>query len=166
MKKALIVLLAVLCFAGFGFAQDYSKNGMLLSPGTIDLNAGIGYGWYYGFDVGAGGEYIIGKFNVAKDVPLSFGVAARASLFVGEFDSTPLGVGAFGTLHFNWGAVKWPDGLSWLKNLDCYVGLGLDFVPGIWFDSIGGLSYFISDNFAVNLESGIRGSQIGVLYKF
>jgi hypothetical protein len=165
MKKVLALLLAFLCATGVVFAEDYSKGGMLLSPGTIDVNAGLGYGWYYGVDIGAGAEYIIGKFDVAKDVPLSFGVAARASLFVGAFDSDPLGLGAFGTLHFNWGALKWPEGLAWLNNVDSYIGLGFDFLPGFWFDSIGGSSYFISKTLAVNVEGGIRGSQFGVLLK-
>ena len=165
MKRTVIVLLAIVCLAGSVIAQDYSKGGMLLKPGTIDVNAGLGYGWYYGMDVGAGGEYILGKFDVAKDVPLSFGAAARASLYIGSFDTTPLALGAFGTLHFSWGEVKWPDGLSWLRNMDSYIGLGLDLVPGVWFDTIGGLSYFVSEKIAVNLEAGIRGSQIGILMK-
>jgi hypothetical protein len=165
MKRTAIVLLAIVCIAGSVIAEDFSKDGMLLKPGTIDVNAGLGFGWYYGMDLGVGGEYIIGKFNIAKDLPLSFGAAARASLYVGHFDTTPLSIGAFGTLHFNWGALNWPDGLSWLKNLDSYIGLGLDLAPMIRVDGIGGFSYFVSKKIAVNLETGILGSQIGILIK-
>jgi hypothetical protein len=166
MKKAAIVLLSLLCVAGLGFAADFSKNGMLLNPGSVDVNVGIGNSWGWGFDVGGGAEYVIGKFDVAKNVPLSYGVAARAALYFGYFDANPLGLGAFGTLHFNWGALDLPEGLKWLRNLDSYIGLGVDVSPGIWIDSIGGCSYFLSKNLAVNLEAGIRDSRIGVLYKF
>jgi hypothetical protein len=155
---------------GLTFAEDFSKNGMLLNPGTFNANAGVGYGWYYGFDAGVGAEYIIGKFDVAKNVPLTYGAAARAACYFGYFASTPLTVAVLGTLHFNWGAVDWPEGLKWLDNVDSYIGLGVDFTPGetppIWFNGIGGSTYFFTKNLAVNIESGIRGTLFGVLYKF
>jgi hypothetical protein len=164
-KKSLIALFVLMAAASLAFAADFSKDGMLLRPGTVDVNAGVGWGWGYGFDVVGGGEYILGKFDVAKNVPLSYGVAARASIFFGYFDSTPVGVGAFGTLHFNWGALQWPTELSWLKNLDSYIGLGIDLLPRIGFDGIGGTSYFFAKNLAVNFETGIVGSTLGVLLK-
>jgi hypothetical protein len=169
MKKIALVLLALVGLSGLAFSEDFSKSGMLLSPGTLDVNAGLSYGWYYGVGVGVGAEYVIGKFDVAKDIPLSYGAAARAAINFGYFDSTPVVVGAFGTLHFNWGALD-IKGADWLKNLASYIGLGLDIIPGatipVQFDSIGGVSYFIQKNLAVNLESGVSGSKIGVLYKF
>jgi hypothetical protein len=166
MKNFFVSILALLCVAALASAEDFSKNGMLLKPGTIDLNAGLGWGWNYGVDVGAGAEYIIDKFDVAKDVPFTFGAAARASLYIENLNDTPLAIGAFGTLHFNWGALKLPSGLYWLKNVDSYVGVGPDLLPSLRLDGICGVSYFFSKNLAVNLEAGIGGSQIGVLYKF
>lgn len=166
MKKIVIVLLSLLCVAGMGFANDFSKNGMLLNPGSVNANAGIGNSWGWGYNVGGGAEYIIGKFDVAQNVPFSYGVAARAALYFDHFDANPIGLGAFGTLHFNWGALKLPKDLKWLGNLDSYVGLGVDVLPDIWIDGIGGASYFFSKNFAVNLEAGFSNSRIGILYKF
>jgi hypothetical protein len=171
-KIALLALLVLLCTAGFAFAEDFSKDGMLLKPGTFDANVGVGYGWIFGFDAGVGAEYIIGKFDIAKDVPLTYGAAARAACYFSHFGigGTPLTVALLGTLHLNLGALATTEDLKWLDNIDSYIGLGVDFTPGdaspIWPSAIGGVSYFFSKNMAVNLESGIRGTLVGVLLKF
>jgi hypothetical protein len=165
MKKAIIVLFALLCVAGAVVSEDFSKSGMVLPPKTIDVNAGIGDAWDYGFSFNAGAEYVLGKFDIATHVPLSYGVAARASLYSGEFDDKPLGLGAFGTLHFCWASLELPSDLAWMSNFDSYIGLGLDILPDAGFDGIFGLSYFFSKNVAANVEAGISGSQVGVLFK-
>ena len=165
MKKAIIALFALLCVAGVVVAEDFSKSGMVLPPKTIDVNVGIGDAWDYGFSLDAGAEYVLGKFDVSKKVPLSYGVAARASLYLGEFDNHPLGLGGFGTLHFCWASLELPSDLAWMSNFDSYIGFGLDILPDIGFDGIFGLSYFFSKTMAANVEAGIAGSQIGVLFK-
>ena len=73
--------------------------------------------------------------------------------------------GVFGTLHFAWGALKFPAELAWLSNFDSNIGLGVTVFPTVDFDSIGGISYYLSNSVAINLESGLRASYIGVLFK-
>lgn len=170
MKKALLLsLVLVLCLGG-AFAEKFSKNGMLLAPGDLSVNAGVGYGWSWGMYLGGGAEFTIGKFELAKELPFSYGVAGRAGAYLGGYSGLELAVGAMGTLHFCWGAIAWPEGLEWLDNVDTYIGIGLSIQPAskndfIRLNSIGGTSYFFSKNLAVNVESGLMASTFGILMK-
>ena len=166
--KKLAVLMALLCVISVSaFAQgsaSFAKDGILIEPGSLNANAGVGFGYWYGFGVGGGVEYAIGKFTIAEKLPFVYGGAARLGVYLGS--SINLSAGAMGTLHFCWGALGLPDNFSWLNNIDTYIGLGLQVLPTIGFNSIGGTSYFLTKNLAVNVESGLSSTYLGVLYKF
>jgi len=167
-KRVAILVLAIALLAGFAYGEGFSKNGMMLAPGNSAFNAGVGYGYGWGsiggINITAGYEMIFGKFDLGA-IPLSFGAAARLGIGI----SSPLLVsaGAFGTLHFCWGALDLPS--SFLNNLETYlgIGLGMSIVPAftLGFNTIGGLNYFISDSMAVNFEGGMYSSTVGVLLK-
>jgi len=164
MKKRIAVLIATLViFSGYTFGESFAKNGMLVAPGSLNANIGLGLRYSSGFGLGGGVEYGIGKFVIAEKLPFSYGIAGRAGLDLTS--SIALSVGAFATLHFSWGALNFPKELSWIGNFDSYLGLGLTVFPRVDFDTIGGLSYYVSNNVAINLESGLRASYIGVLFK-
>jgi hypothetical protein len=164
MKNRIVLLtFALVLCTGFAFGDSYVKNGMLVAPGSLNANIGLGMNYGSGFGLGGGVEYPIGKFVIAETLPFTYGVAGRAGL--GLASSVSFSAGVFGTLHFAWGAIKFPQEISWLGNFDSYLGLGATLFPGVGFDSIGGLSYYVSNNVAINLESGLRASYLGVLFK-
>jgi len=151
--------------SGMAFGQSLAEDGMLINPGSINASAGIGIDYSNGYRIGLGGgaEFAIGKFMIAETLPFSYGVAGRVGIDLGSSPAT-LSVSALGTVHFCWGALDLPEELAWLDNFDTYIGLGLSIIP---FDiaSIGGTSYFLNKNLAINFESGLRASYIGVLLK-
>jgi hypothetical protein len=163
-KKAVLALAALILVSGLAFGQSYANDGMLIQPGSINVNAGIGYGYYsLALDIGGGAEFAIGKFMIGETLPFTYGLAARVGFAIGY--ANPLSLGAFGTLHFCWDALGLVEDFPWLSNLDSYLGLGLTFMPGIWFNSIGGFNYFLNEHLAINLETGIRSSYVGILFK-
>jgi hypothetical protein len=164
MKKRIAFLLAALVvLTGFAFGDSLAKNGMLVAPGSLNANIGLGLHYGSGFGIGGGIEYPIGKFLIDNKIPFTYGIAGRAGLDL--INSVSLSAGVFGTLHFCWGALNLPQGLYWLGNFDSYIGIGLRFIPGVNFDTIGGLSYYVTRNVAINLESGLKASYIGILLK-
>ena len=165
MKKIVILAMLLCVVTAFGFAQEsFAQNGMLIEPGSINANVGLGFGYNYGIGIGGGVEYAIGKFTIAEKLPFTYGAAGRLGLYLGS--EKPLAVGAFGTLHFCWGALNLPSQLAWIGNFDTYLGLGLAIIPDIGINMIGGTNYFISENLAINAETGIKSSYVGVLFKF
>lgn len=163
-KKVLLAIAALVLFSGMAFGQSNAKDGMLIQPGSVNVNVGIGYGYYsYALDIGGGAELAIGKFVIAETLPFSYGIAARVGFAIGYFN--PLSLGAFGTVHFCWDALGLEADLPWLSNVDSYIGLGLTFMPGIWFNSIGGINYFLNERLAINFEGGLRSSYVGILLK-
>jgi hypothetical protein len=165
MKTKVALLLAALAlFSGLAFAEPLSQDGMLIAPNSLNANVGIGYGYYWGLDVGGGVEYAIGKFVIAETVPFSYGVAGRVGIGLGS--GTNISAAALGTVHFCWGALDLPEGLEWLGNVDSYIGLGVQILPGFGFASIGGSSYFLNKNLAINFEGGLHASYVGILFKF
>jgi len=162
-NRIVMLLVALTLFTGFAFGESFAKNGMLVAPGSLNANIGLGLDYGRGFGLGGGVEYPIGKFVIAEKLPFTYGIAGRAGLYFGS--SVSFSAGVFGTLHFCWGALNLPSELSWIGNFDSYLGLGLSVFPGVGFNSIGGLSYYLSNNVAINLEAGLRASYIGVLFK-
>ena len=162
-NRIVLVLAALVLFSGFAFGDSYAKNGMLVAPGSLNANIGLGLHYGSGFGLGGGVEYGIGKFVIGEKLPFTYGIAGRAGLDLTS--SVAFSAGVFGTLHFSWGALSFPRELSWIGNFDSYLGLGLSVFPGLDFDTIGGLSYYLSNNVAINLESGLRASYIGLLFK-
>lgn len=112
MKKFMVVVALLCVVVGFASAEDYSKNGMLIAPGSPNVNVGIGLGYGYGLSVGGGFEYPIGKFDITSKIPLTYGVAARAGVYLGS--TVSFAAGAVGTLHFCWGALDLPKDLAWV----------------------------------------------------
>ncbi len=163
-KKVLAVLALLMLVSGMAFGQSLSEDGMLINPGSINASAGLGYGYGWGIGIGGGAEFAIGKFVIAETLPFTYGAAARAGIDFG-FSSAALSVAALGTVHFCWGALDLPEELAWLDNFDTYIGLGLQILPGLGIASIGGTSYFLNKNLAINFEGGLRGSYVGVLLK-
>ena len=167
--KKIAVLMALLCVISVSaFAEgsaSFAKDGVIIEPGSLNANAGLAFGYYgYGIGVGGGAEYAIGKFTIAEKLPFVYGAAARVGFYFGSgFD---LSVGAMGTLHFCWAALGLPDNMSWINNIDSYIGLGLQAIPTFGFNSIAGTSYFLSKNLAINVESGLSSTYLGVLMKF
>jgi hypothetical protein len=171
MKKALFLALALVLCVGFASAESYAnKDGLLLAPGTLAVKAGVGYGWGYGLTVVGGAEYMIGQFTLGDTLHFTYGAGARAGLDIGA--KLRLGIGALGVLHFSFASFDWPKDLSWLDNLDMYIGIGIALTPINGYSnnfidliSIGGWNYFLSKDLALYLESGYPGSTFGVLLK-
>jgi len=166
--KKIAVLMALLCvISASAFAQgsaSFAKDGVLIEPGSLNANAGLAFGYGWGFGIGGGAEFPIGKFTIAEKLPFVYGAAARVGVYLGT--SINVSVGAMGTLHFCWGALGLPDNMSWINNIDSYIGLGLQAIPTFGFNSIAGTSYFLSKNLAINVESGLSSTYLGVLMKF
>jgi hypothetical protein len=195
MRKRLlaVLLIAALCLPGV-FAKEKEKGKKwepgkepLMAPGDLAITAGVGYGFLWGaIDVSGGVEYMIGKFEIADTIPLTWGVAAKAAYYRYSYDSSwyysYLGAGAFGTLHLSIKDLDLPENMGWAENVDTYIGLGAGFYS--WNDNyygstdnafrinirtVGGVNYFLNDHIAINLEGGYYGGWggglIGILFK-
>ncbi len=162
-------------------------------PGTMAVNLGIGFAFFWGgIDLYPGFEYCFYQFRINNLVPLDIGAAIRgvyyswSSSYLGyNVGFVVLGAGVFGTIHFGF---KWIKNVpEFLKKLDVYAGLGARFFyqsftgeaaylnslgynyGGLGISTLAGISYFITDNFAINLEGsyyGFGGGLIGILFKF
>ncbi|MCX7821498.1 MAG: hypothetical protein N2258_07490 [Brevinematales bacterium] len=163
-------------------------------PGTFAVNLGIGFAFFWGgFDIYPGIEYTFYQFKIDNKIPLDLGVAVRGvyyswstTAYGGNYGFMLFGAGAFATLHFGPKAIETLP--EFLKRTDLYIGLGVRFFSasytgdaaylnslgytygGVGVASLGGVSYFITDNFAINFEGSYYGTYggglIGVLYKF
>lgn len=163
------------------------------NAGNVMLSGGLGLGgfWYgLGLNLYPGVEVIFAQPDIGGVVPLSFGIAARGIFgfypvptLYGGFD---IGVSALATAHLG---LKGLDlNSKFLNSLDFYIGLGLsvffvrpysdyylsyyfgDVVSPVQFASFQGVNYFISDHFAIYLESTYLGLSnyyltFGVLFK-
>jgi hypothetical protein len=173
MKKAFIVLLALLCVSGLAFAADKPSEGGItpyVDKGELLVNAGIGWGGLSG-----GAEFTLARIDIAKVIPITFGAAGRAfvdpGIFYSGFSTFTFGAGGFGTAHVGFKNINLPSGLSWVSNFDAYVGLGLGFAsatasttyagytfkPGIGISTFEGASYYLNDKLAINFEFGYIG---------
>ena len=175
MKKVCIVLFALVCLAGFAFAADKASSASapakavapLVDKGNLLANVGVGWG-----GISGGVEYEFARIDIGGTIPLSFGAAARAMVDPGLFyawSSFDFGVGAFGTAHFSWKSL-FPES-SFISKLDTYAGLGVGFAsatasttwtdytykPGIGISTFEGVSYYLNDKLAINLEYGYIG---------
>jgi len=184
MKKAILAVLILALLAGGAFAQK--KLEPLMAPGDFAVNASVGYGFFWGaIDVVGGAELVLGQFTIADFLPLTYGAAARASYYSygsASYRWSYFGAGALGTLHLGLRDLDLPDGLEFLENVDSYIGLGLGYYgysdndayadygsSRIGLVSMGGVSYFLTPNFALNFEGGYYGygggGLIGILFK-
>jgi hypothetical protein len=184
-KRSLIVLLALLCAASFVFAADKP----LFAPGNLTVQAGLGSGFLIGgVDVYGGVDFGLGSFEIAKTIPLTYGVAGRVgywgwsdSIFGTSYSYSDLALGALGTAHVSWRDIL-PD-LKWLEKFESYIGLGLGtyiynyndyYSKGSSFHLgpafIEGNNWYFSPKFAINLEEGYYGysggyGRFGILFK-
>lgn len=163
------------------------------NAGNVLLSGGLGLGgfWYgLGLNLYPGVEVIFAQPDIGGVVPLSFGIAARGIFgfypvptLYGGFD---IGVSALATAHLG---LKGLDlNSKFLNSLDFYIGLGVsvffvrpyssyflgyylgDVVSPVQFASFQGVNYFITNNFAIYLESTYLGLSnyyltFGVLFK-
>ncbi|MEI6386994.1 MAG: hypothetical protein WCQ50_10175 [Spirochaetota bacterium] len=157
-----ILLLALCSFLAFG--ESYAIKGMLNPPNSLIANAGLGLGYSTGIGVGGGIEYVIGAFKIDEKLPFTYGAAGRAGLALGV-GRVDISAGVLGTVHFAWSSLDLPEKIRWLSNLDSYIGIGIAILPSPNLSSIGGSSYFLSKNLAINLEGGLSASYIGLLFK-
>lgn len=163
MKKRYILIISLLIvLAANTYGEKTQSQGTLVGPNSFSMNIGLGLGYATGMRIGGGMEYGLGEFMIGHKVPFSYGIAGRMGLSLGSVPA--FSAGAFGTLHFSWGALKLPKEVAWMGNFDTYLGLGVLVVPYVDFDSIGGLSYYFSKNVALNLEAGLKASYIGLLF--
>jgi hypothetical protein len=186
MKRFLAIVLVLFIGLGAVVAQDGGFE-PLMAPGDLAVTAGIGWGFFYGaIDVSGGVELMLGKFMIGDTLPLTYGVAAKASYYSYQYYDywkySYLGAGVFGTLHLGLKDADLPDGLEFMSNTDWYVGLGAGFFSytdnyytadsgfKVALRSVGGVSYFFTPNFAINFEGGYYGygsggGLIGLLFK-
>jgi hypothetical protein len=159
---AFVIVLALLSFLAMG--ETYAVKGMLNPPNSLIANAGLGLGYATGVGVGGGVEYVIGSFKIDERLPFTYGAAGRAGLALGV-GRVDISAGVLGTVHFAWSSLELPEKIRWLSNLDSYIGIGIAILPSPNLSSIGGSSYFLSKNLAINIEGGLSASYIGVLLK-
>ncbi len=187
MKRLLAIVLVLFVVLGAAVAQDGGFE-PLMAPGDLAVTAGIGYGFFWGaIDVSGGVELMLGKFMIGDTLPLTYGVAAKAAYYswnggISTYNDTYLGAGGFGTLHLGLKDADLPDGLGFMSNTDWYIGLGAGFYSWTWGNdgsttselriglrSVGGVNYFFTPNFAINVEGGYyggwSGGLIGLLFK-
>lgn len=185
MKRLFIMFLALCLTVGFVSAQDKGFE-PLMAPGDLAVTVGIGYGFFWGaIDVSGGVELMLGKFMLGDTLPLTYGVAGKASYykynyggFGGDYYYSFLGAGGFGTLHLGLKDATLPDGLEFMNNTDWYIGLGAGFYNynysyyseynefRVGLRSVGGVNYFFSPKFAINVEGGYYGGWGGGLIGF
>jgi hypothetical protein len=158
MRKLLIVLTASLALAANVFGESPLKDGMLIEPGSMNVTVGFDFG----LGVNAGYEYALGSFDI-DTLRFTYGAKAIGGLYFGG--GVGLGMGAVGTLHFAWGCLDLPPELSWVKNIDSFIGVGVGYADGLGIVSHGGSSYFFKENMAVTVAGGLGGSYLGVLLK-
>ncbi len=196
MKRVLVIVFLVsLVFSGVLSAQEAeAKAGLepLMAPGDLAITAGLGYGFFWGaIDVSGGVELILYRVDLGGELPLTFGVAGKVNYYredyYYDYHFTYFGGGAFGTVHLGLKDIDLDDNLSFLANVDTYVGLGMGFYSytSSWDDywgynndsfqiglrSTAGINYFITPNIALTVEGGYYGGWgggglIGVLVKF
>jgi hypothetical protein len=168
MKKVLIILLALILASGFAFAQDKASS-VALTPyvdkGELLANVGIGWG-----GISGGVEFTFYRLDIGGILPLTFGAAGRAAIDPGFFsaDWFILSAGGFATAHVGFKELSLPSGLTFLSNVDSYLGLGLGFAsgssdyysdisPGIGISTFAGAAYYLNDKLAINGEYGYIG---------
>lgn len=187
-KKLLVVLLVLtLCVTG-AFAKGKSWEpgaDPLMAPGDLALSAGLGYGFFWGaIDVSGGVEFMLGKFMLGDTIPITYGVAGKASYYrytyYSSYHAAYIGAGGFGTLHLSLKDLDLSESTKWMNRADVYIGLGAGFYgwSESWTDSsefriglraVGGVNYFLNDHIAITFEGGSYGGWggglIGILFK-
>jgi len=194
-KKYLLLAVAFVAMGSLAFAapkKAAAKTGglePLMAPGDLAITAGVGYGLLWGaLDFSGGAEFMLGKFMIGETLPLTYGVAVKASYYSwneglgSDWHDTYLGAGAFGTLHLGLKDINLPENMGWLSNVDTFIGLGAGFYSwsyGWTGDTsssfkvgprtTAGVNYFITPNIAITTEGGYYGGWggglIGVTFK-
>lgn len=171
-KKSVFVAVMACVLSAGTFALDANFD-----KGDLAANVGLSFGW--GIGVGGGAEYGIMRFDIAKQIPITIGAAARG-YFSTAWGYSFLDLGVMATGHVSFKGLDLPSDMKkWTDRLDYYLGLGLgvsilgtDYWTGrspINFASMTGVNYYLNKNLAINLESGYMGywgyGLIGVTFK-
>jgi len=140
-------------------AETYSE------PGSVTAQLGIGPYWGYGggANLQAGIDGGLAQIPIAPTFPLDLGVSARVGLFTPQW----LYASVFGTAHYSWKALnpRW----DWVNHLETYIGLGIQFLPGLSLAGYLGTDYHFDSHWAIYLEASAfdyGGTVIGASYKF
>jgi len=173
MSKKVFLSLVAACLVGVsGFALEANFD-----KGELAANVGLSFGW--GIGIGGGAEFGITRFDIADQLPITIGAAARG-YFSSAWGYSFLDIGAMATAHVSFKGLDLPpDMKKWTDRLDYYLGLGLgvslmgtDYWTNrslINFASMTGVNYYLNKNLAVNFESGYMGywgyGLIGVTFK-
>lgn len=161
MKRLIFLISGLLLFVLVSNAQP-------IQEGEFQVNAGIGLSTY-GLPVYAGGEYGIAEnFSVGGELsyrkwgkysnysPSITTIAALGNYHVGELLELPTEWDLYGGLSLGYSV--------WSSGTSVYSVRG----SGVYFVGQIGARYFVSDNFAVNLEFGggnYSGGKLGVTFK-
>jgi hypothetical protein len=155
-KRLLLILTAFAAVAGTAAAEDtYLKPGSV----TAQLGAGLGWGGLVGSLVG-GVDVGLVQLPLGSEFPLDVGIAGRAGLSF----APAAGLGAYGTLHYSWKALK--SNLEWLSHMETYLGIGLEVLPHPGLDGYLGSSYHFNNHWNVFVEGSLSVLSIGAGYRF
>lgn len=150
MKKSIVLVLLLACALSFAIAEG-TMGEPHASVGDLMVSAGANIGWG-SFGVGGGAEYIVARWDIPEFAPLTFGGAAKASMYFGS--STHIDLAALGTIHF--GLKTFENLPGFLKNLDWYYGLGIGFgigtSGGLGISTGSGISYYLNNKLALNAD--------------
>lgn len=141
-KTTKIALIAVVLMGlvGGAFAADKkaASGGNLLKTGDFSVDLGIGFGYWYGFNLAfyPRAEFIFYTWDVADKYPVNFGVAVKGyysswsyTLYANyTYGYTFLGLGAFVTGHFGLKSLNLG---AFFDRVEVHAGLGLAFNYGI-----------------------------------
>lgn len=174
MKK----VISIFCFALFFFAAQTASAQAEIDKGNVLLNAGVGFGYYYGgggTSLALSAEWAINNFiSIGPYLGISSSNYNYAGY--GKYSVTFLDIGARGSYHFSQHLNLDTD------KLDLYGGVGLGYVATSYSDEwagydpysggirgslFGGARWYFSDKFAVNGEVGFGYAPLllGVTFK-
>jgi hypothetical protein len=182
--------------SGAAFGQEEGTElDSVYDVGNLTVSAGVGFGYTFDLVLYPGLELILGETILGELLPLNFGVAAKGMFtwgnedwLYGGYSYTNIGVGGFGTAHLTFRGLEEDLPVSYLENMDFYVGLGLAFFFYSWewegaysysyepegyggfqFVSMGGVNYWLNDNLAIMFEGNYMGyyggATIGIVLK-
>ena len=175
-RKLILIVTAVLLLAApaMVFAQSEAKGwDSVYDGGDFLVSASVGAYFPFNLVIAPQLELILAQVKIGDVMPLDFGLAARGEVTLGS--SLRFGAGGLATVHLTFANLQGRV-ISWLENFDFFVsfGAGLSIWPDnsfplrLGFITVEGLSYWLSDSFALKLETSYwtyYGTSIGAVLK-